>query len=327
MRQFAEEIAGKIKGYLPKEYQDMECGVEETRKNNGVYRTGISLCRPGERIGIVIYMEPYEEKYRQGRPLDEIVKDAAAEARKAYALGRTYPIDGLHDFSQIKDQLEPVLINARANRELLRDIPHERLEDLAVAFRTVRFTETGVMSMRVTDKHLEKWGIGKEELKRQAFANVQVSGKYVLQDLKDCLIELFGEGRSEENLLTALDDFLQKEYEQRDPLTYCGEIYALSNRERNYGAAAVLCPEVMEKVDRLFPEGFYLLPSSVHEYLIVRKEEDTDLKGLEAMVREVNRTQVEPAEILSNHVYEYDREKGSICLASGVLEKERGMER
>ena len=57
MRQFAEEIAGKIKGYLPKEYQDMECGVEETRKNNGVYRTGISLRRPGERIGIVIYME------------------------------------------------------------------------------------------------------------------------------------------------------------------------------------------------------------------------------------------------------------------------------
>ncbi len=196
MRQFAEEIAGKIKGYLPKEYQDMECGVEETRKNNGVYRTGISLRRPGERIGIVIYMEPYEEKYRQGKPLDEIVRDAAAEAKEAYDLGRTYPIDGLNDFEQIKDRLEPVLINARANRELLRDIPHERLEDLAVAFRTVRFTETGVMSMRVTDEHLEKWGIGKEELKRQAFANVQASGKYVLQELKDCLIELFGEGRS-----------------------------------------------------------------------------------------------------------------------------------
>ena len=72
-----------------------------------VYRTGISLCRPGERIGIVIYMEPYEEKYRQGKPLDEIVKDAAAEAKEAYDLGRTYPIDGLHDFSRIKDQVEP----------------------------------------------------------------------------------------------------------------------------------------------------------------------------------------------------------------------------
>ena len=83
-------------------------------------------------------MEPYEEKYRQGKPLDEIVKDAAAEAKEAYDLGRTYPIDGLHDFSRIKDQVEPVLINARANRELLRDIPHERLEDLAVAFYSYR---------------------------------------------------------------------------------------------------------------------------------------------------------------------------------------------
>ena len=45
------------------------------------------------------------------------------------------------------------------------------------------------------------------------------------------------------------------------------------------------------------------------------------------MVYEVNRTQVEPSEILSDHVYEYDRERGSIRLAARELDKETGMER
>ena len=106
-------------------------------------------------------------------------------------------------------------------------------------------------------------------------------------------------------------------------------MFVLTKKENGYGESAMACPGVMEKVDRLFPEGFYLLPSSVHECLITRKGGGMDLKGGggERMVYEVNRTQVEPSEILSDHVYEYDRERGSIRLAARELDKEKGMER
>lgn len=53
----------------------------------------------------------------------------------------------------------------------------------------------------------------------------------------------------------------------------------LTKKENGYGESAMACPGVMEKVDRLFPEGFYLLPSSVHECLITRKGGGMDLKG------------------------------------------------
>ena len=56
-------------------------------------------------------------------------------------------------------------------------------------------------------------------------------------------------------------------------------MFVLTKKENGYGESAMACPGVMEKVDRLFPEGFYLLPSSVHECLITRKGGGMDLKG------------------------------------------------
>lgn len=84
----------------------------------------------------------------------------------------------------------------------------------------------------------------------------------------------------------------------------------------------------MEKVDRIFPEGFYILPSSIHECIIVRKGGGLEVKELEKIVRDINMTSVvKTEEILSDHVYEYDRERGSIRLAAKERNKEREMER
>lgn len=81
------------------------------------------------------------------------------------------------------------------------------------------------------------------------------------------------------------------------------------------------------KVDQLFPEGFYILPSSIHETLIIPKDGAMTPKELGEMVREVNRTEVLREEVLSDRVYEYDREKGKIRQVTESLEKARVMER
>ena len=104
-------------------------------------------------------------------------------------------------------------------------------------------------------------------------------------------------------------------------------MYVLSNERKSYGAASMICPGVMEKVDQLFPEGFYILPSSIHETLIIPKDGAMTPKELGEMVREVNRTEVLREEVLSDRVYEYDREKGKIRQVTESLEKARVMER
>ncbi len=51
---------------------------------------------------------------------------------------------------------------------------------------------------------------------------------------------------------------------------------------------------------------FFILPSSIHEVLIVPDNGEMGLKDLEAMVKEVNATQVAPADKLTDSVYHYD---------------------
>ena len=105
--------------------------------------------------------------------------------------------------------------------------------------------------------------------------------------------------------------------------------YILSNKSGVFGAVYLASPEVMEKISGLFPEGFYLLPSSVHEILVMPKDgngpgqEKTPFE-LGEMVREVNRTCVERDEILSDRIYEYDRENGEIRQVPESIKKERG---
>ena len=108
--------------------------------------------------------------------------------------------------------------------------------------------------------------------------------------------------------------------------------YILSNKSRTNGAVYLASSEVMEKISRLFPDGIYLLPSSVHEILVLPKGKDGLWREktpfeLGEMVREVNRTSVEREEILSDRIYEYDKERGKVRQVPESIKKERGMER
>lgn len=80
-------------------------------------------------------------------------------------------------------------------------------------------------------------------------------------------------------------------------------LYVLSNSRAEDGAAAITRPEILKDIiEKLGP--VYVLPSSVHEVLILPKAQAPDVESLRAMVQEVNATQVAPEERLSGNVYE-----------------------
>ena len=92
-------------------------------------------------------------------------------------------------------------------------------------------------------------------------------------------------------------------------------MYVLSNRDRVFGAAGILYDRILSSAGARLEEDFYVLPSSVHEVILVPGHVAGSEKELHAMVHEVNHTQVEPEEVLSENVYHYDRKKHclSIC--------------
>ena len=77
------------------------------------------------------------------------------------------------------------------------------------------------------------------------------------------------------------------------------------------GAATILCPEFLEKCN----QDIVILPSSCHELIIMPYDANTDLRGLQKMVEEINLTNVDEKDVLSDNVYVFDCEKKTISLA------------
>ena len=90
-------------------------------------------------------------------------------------------------------------------------------------------------------------------------------------------------------------------------------MYVLSNQEKLYGAACMLYPEVLSAFGEICGRDFYVLPSSIHEVLLVFAEEGKE-KELKEIVTDMNRNHVAPEEVLSDSIYHYNTKKGSLCL-------------
>ena len=84
-------------------------------------------------------------------------------------------------------------------------------------------------------------------------------------------------------------------------------MFVLSNQYRHFGAACILYNRVLEDIGNQLNENFYILPSSIHEVIILPEGFSPCEEDLNEMIIDINQTQVSEEEILSNHAYYYDR--------------------
>lgn len=80
----------------------------------------------------------------------------------------------------------------------------------------------------------------------------------------------------------------------------------LTNSKRVHGAACILYPGVLDEVAQETGGSFFILPSSVHEVIILPDAGNGDGERLKEIIRMVNTTQVAPEEVLSDTLYRYD---------------------
>lgn len=99
-------------------------------------------------------------------------------------------------------------------------------------------------------------------------------------------------------------------------------IYLISSRSRQFGAAAFFYPGVKEQAADILSEGYTVLPSSLHEVLLVPDSSQIPVRDLQNMVKETNRSQVEPKDILSDNIYHFDNFQGKLS----TIQLERGKE-
>ena len=86
------------------------------------------------------------------------------------------------------------------------------------------------------------------------------------------------------------------------------KMYAVTNVRAIFGATALFYPHVFNFLADKFKTDFYCIPSSIHEFLIIPKSEDTDSFIIESIIHDVNYSIVNDQDRLSDHLYEYNVE-------------------
>ena len=102
----------------------------------------------------------------------------------------------------------------------------------------------------------------------------------------------------------------------------------VTNSDKFFGATALFYPEMEKRIAEIVSGSYYVLPSSVHEMIVLPDDGKIEKRALAQMVRAVNASEVHPEEQLGNKVLYYDAAQERLTEAVDLdREKERGKER
>ena len=293
-----EYIKSNVKDYLPESYKDADIQFRDVVKNNDVHLTGVMIKRENETVTPNIYINELYEKYSSGMNLDEIVGDIADLRIEHDPPEEAQSISSIFtNYEMVKQRLEIHLCDMELNRDKLKNQVYTAQGDFAATYH-IKIGGDGMLrgSATVTPNLLKGWGITKEQLCEDS-----LQAKYSKEAVFTYIEEIVAEkmfGLKATNLLDKQNDIIDS--------SEGVSLYCLTNEKNKYGASMILREDVMGKVSKLMGGDFYILPSSIHETLIVPTTTQMTLEDMSIMVQDVNKEAVEPEDKLSDKVQFYD---------------------
>lgn len=283
IKEFADRMKAVISDTLKKEVQ-----IVNPLKLNNVRHYGLVIMEPDSNTSPTIYLEPFFERFLDTDNWAGIVKDILAFYFNNRP-GDSFDVKWFRDFNQIRKNLVYRLVNYEANQELLSMVPHTRFLDLAkIYYADCQIGETSG-SILIYHRHVKEWKITEDELMAAAEENTPRLYPAKLQPLSSAL----------------------KTENDTGPVP----MFVLSNTGNQNGAAAVCYKDVLESFSQKTEDDLVILPSSVHETILLPLQKSNKMDSLREMVCDINRTVLDRSEFLSDNVYIYSRQNRNILIA------------
>lgn len=305
---FKEVVAEQIKEHLPEEYANASVELNQVEKVNENLDSIIIRQSEGQGIAPSVYLNPFYEEYKNGKPLEEVIQKIAETHLTSM---KKAPTEFDHDFRDMEGHVFLDLVNTEQNREMLENCPHKEFNDLSVIFRyLVNQDEKGIYSCRVSNRMMEMSGATPEQLFQWASKNTEEFFPSSVITMTDLLREAF----AKDGVPPREIDMLLSDVEPDKMM------WVITNETRINGAAAMLYDKNLQKVAQKLQSDLYIMPSSRHEVIAVSvKMGEPD--ELARMVSEINMSQVDLKDRLSNNVYHYDKDLRQVTLATDVPDK------
>ena len=300
--EFINTVKDTIKDYLPENYRDAEVNILENRKLNTNY-TGLTVTREGDTLAPTINLNNLFESYSE-HPEHSLAEFMQEIAEVIQHTPETFDIGRIMDYDRVKKNIFMRLSAAEKNTDVLEHAPHIRKEDLAITFHIMLDqSDKGTATTMINDNMMEAYGIDLDQLYQDALLNSPVICPAQIENMGEALSRMMVEDMKSAGAPPELIQEMEKdlaESNKNNPMTI------ITNDRLVDGASAIFYPGVMDLVGERMQGDYFILPSSVHETLVVPDDGRVSLQELTDMVKEVNMTQVSPEDQLTDQVYHYD---------------------
>lgn len=296
-REFTDEIVTGCNGVLKRDTKGairVETGMV-TKPQRGEL-TGLRFIKEGSRVAPTLYAEDLYSRYTRGCPVDRITTEAIESIRQSFDIVLPFPEDEF-DLPSMAEDIRLRLLSKERNPAIAESVPYM---DVGGELMLITDVVRGDFRAMITNDLLKDFDITKEELFDIAFDNVpeREAAMYCLSEMVYGAPDERRELLYEEELEALPEDF---------------EVFVLSNRESYWGAAALFYPGVIDRLHDLLGD-FYVIPSSVHELLILKATADADPNNISEMIWSANRSVVDEEEVLSDDLFICESDKLRIAV-------------
>ena len=295
--EFLTAVMNDLQERLGDEYR-ME--RKSVRGVNSSIKHSLMLVKSGMNMYPLVPMEQWYQYYSFTCKDIGKIAEKICESCKEHIHSGNLDISRFTQWDSAKNNIHVKLINTEKNKELLREVPHREYLDLSqVYYITLQEAGTGENAVfQVRNEYMELWGVDESILHDTAWKNMK-NDDVIFEKMSDVLNAFVDAGEMEP--VDGIDDT---------------PTYVLGNKSGHNGAVYICNEKILYNISCILKDDFWLLPSSVHETLLIPKQCMEDkLWELVWVVSEVNNSELDPEEILSYHVYCYNRTLRKLVIA------------
>ncbi len=262
MEAFAEDVKERISD------RGFDINIRTVEKMNESYEA-LTVTPEGSNIGMNINLDRFFDSYEEGVDYNELIDKAVDVIDHAIEKMPNIDVNDLTDYEKMKSTLVMEVVSAETNAEVLKGVPHKDMEDLAIVYRFVIDKSCGDQaSVLITNSMIEHMGITAEQLHADAMRNAPEVKPLVIQGMSEVLAEMIGPDQAE--LMGIMPVAPGEE-----------QMYVASVPDKTHGASVIAYQDFMDKASERAGGDFFILPSSIHELLIVPDNKEINFRVLD----------------------------------------------
>lgn len=293
---FGDILCEMIKSNHP----DISVSTQTIIKNNNLKLLGL-IMSTSSNLSPAINLNAYYADYKNGVSIFDIYNQILITYEKCKnEAEEDISLQIIYDFELAKHLLCYKLINQKNNKEWLKTVPYIPFLDLAIVlYLLIPFNDTDFGTVYISNTLLDIWNfhdvsslfkLAHSNTQRKFIANIKPISN-ILDDIMDTLNEDSA--------------FFLHEIEELQLFDNDNSMYVATNDHMINGACVILYDNMLRDFANEIGGDFYVLPSSVHEIILVPTKDDLSVSYLSDMLSDVNRTSLSADEVLSDNVYLY----------------------